>query len=221
MNPLKEQSIKLRKAGWSYNMIREELGVPKSTLNNWLGRILFVPNKEVIARIGRAKLKSALFKQRMKFRSFELAKQQARKDVGALSQRDLFLLGIGLYLGEGEKTYENVRIVNSDPKIIKISIKWFTDICNVGVGNFRPSVHTYPDNNIQETINFWSKELKIPIEQFGKTVIDNRRDKSKLKIRKLPYGTLHLYIRSNKMPHLGVNLHRKIMGWIENCAKQI
>ncbi len=221
MNPLREKAIKLRVAGYSYNMIKERLGVPKSTLSNWLSRIPFVPNREVIARVGRGKLKSALFKQRLKFESIERAKQIAKKDIGFLSKRDLFILGIGLYLGEGEKTYENVRIVNSDPKIIQLAIKWFYNACGVKKENFRPSIHLYPDNNIKISLRFWSNITKIQIPQFGKTIIDQRKNKSTLKRRKLPHGTLHLYVMSNGLPHLGVNLHRKIQAWIEECVAQI
>ena len=221
MNPLREKALKLRSAGYSYNMIKQRLGVSKSTLSNWLSRIPFVPNREVIARVGRAKLKSALFKQRLKFESIEKAKQIAKKDVGLLSKRDLFILGIGLYLGEGEKTYENVRIVNSDPKIIQLAIKWFYNVCGVEKENFRPSIHLYPDNDIRTSLKFWSGITKIPISQFGKTMIDQRKNKSALKRRKLPYGTLHLHVMSKWLPHLGVNLHRKIQAWIEECITQI
>ncbi len=211
----------MRRAGYSYNMIKQRLGISKSTLSNWLASILFVPNQEVIKRIGHAKLKSALFKQRLKFESIVKAQKDARRDINSLSRRDLFLLGIGLYLGEGEKTYENVRIVNSDPRIIRLAIRWFYDICKVERENFRPSVHLYPDNNIKEVLRFWSRETDIPMSQFGKTIIDWRKNKSSLKRRRLPYGTLHLHVLSNGMPHLGVNLHRKILAWIERCLGRI
>jgi len=221
MNQLKIEAVKLREAGYSYNMIKQRLGISKGTLSNWLTRIRFVPNQEVIERIGRAKLKSALFKQRRKFESIKEARKYAKRDIDLLSKRDLFLLGIGLYLGEGEKTYENVRIVNSDSRIIRLAIRWFYDICKVKRENFRPSVHLYPDNDIKEVLRFWSRETNIPASQFGKTIIDWRKNKSPLKRRKLPYGTLHLHVMSNGMPHLGVNLHRKIQAWIERCLAQI
>lgn len=65
MNVLKEKAIQLRMAGYSYN-ISQRLSLAKSTLSNWLSRVPFEPNDEVISRIGKAKLKSALYKQKMK-----------------------------------------------------------------------------------------------------------------------------------------------------------
>ena len=222
MNPLKQNAIKLRKAGYSYNMISKELNIAKSTLSNWLTNIPFVPNKEVLQRVGEAKLKSALYKQRIKFENITRMKDEAAKEVGKLSSRDLFMLGIGLYLGEGSKSHEEVRIVNTDPIIIKLGIKWLMEFGGVRKEHLRVAVHGYPDHDINKLVNFWSKELHIPVKYFIKTQIDTRLNKSTLKRRKLPYGTAHIYVRGGGTLLWGVrNLHRKIMGWIETTTKQV
>ncbi len=222
MNPLRDKALELRKAGYSYNMIKEEIGVAKSTLSNWLTYIPFSPNETVFKRVGEARLKSALLKQKTKFDNIIRMKEKAKKDVGILTQRDLFMLGIGLYLGEGSKSLEEVRIVNADPTILKLGIKWLKKFTNIQTTNLRVAIHGYPDHDIDELVNFWSKELNIPSNQFIKTYIDTRENKSLFKKRKLPYGTAHLYIRGGGTLQLGVkNLHRKIMGWIESSMKQI
>jgi len=221
MNLLKEKALVLRKKGYSYRIINQKLHVSKSTLSNWLSRVPFTPNDEVIKKVGSAKLKSALYKQHLKFESIRSASQEARKDIGLLSKRDLFLLGIGLYLGEGEKSFENVRIVNSDPKIIRLAARWFREICAAPKENFRPSIHLYPDSSEEKALQFWSHILEVPVSQFGKTIIDRRLNKSPLKRRKLPHGTLHLRIASKGNTNLGVYLHRKIQGWMERCLIQI
>lgn len=222
MNPLKQNAIKLRKAGYSYNMISKKISVAKSTLSDWLTDIPFIPNKEVIKRVGEAKLKSALYKQKIKFENIAEMKREAIRDVGKLSSRDLFMLGIGLYLGEGSKSHEEVRIVNADPTIIKLSINWLREFGGVRKEHLRASVHGYPDHNINELVNFWSKELHIPVKQFIKTQIDTRLNKSAIKRRKLPFGTIHVYVRGGGTLLGGVrSLHRKIMGWIETTIKQI
>lgn len=222
MNPLKTKAIKLRNNGYSYSIISKKLGISKSTLSNWLTRIPFKPNKEVIEKIGKARLKSALHKQKIKFKDIELRKKEAVKDIGILSKRDIFMLGIGLYLGEGTKSLEEIRIVNSDPIIIKLAIKWFKDYCKLERKHFKLAIHGYPDNDIGKTLKFWSKITKIPLNQFGKTIIDSRKNKSVLKKRKLPYGTAHLYIKGGGTLKPGVkSLHRKIMAWIETTVNQI
>ncbi len=222
MNIYKEQAVGLRNAGYSYGMIRQKLGISKSTLSDWLGDIHFVPNEELLKRVGDARMRSGLTKHRLKFENIEKMKRAAKAEIGKLSRRDILMLGIGLYLGEGSKSQEEVRIVNSNPLIIRLAIKWLKEFCKIKNPHLRIAIHGYPDHDIHQLVHFWSKVLCIPVEQFNKTIIDIRKNKSKYKKRKLPYGTAHLYIRGGGTLALGVKgLHRKIMGWIESSVKQI
>lgn len=218
---LKERAVEYRKKGFSYNIISEKLGLAKSTLSNWLSEIPYKPNREVKKRIKLAHLKVGQLKHDQRIIDIKKMKDLAKKELGRLTKRDLWLLGIGLYLGEGTKFNESIRIINSDPETIKIAIKWFRDICGLKNENFAPSVHLYPDNNIQETINYWSRITGISKKQFSKTQIDRRINKSDRKRRKLLYGTLHLHIKSCRKKEFGRTLHRRITGWIEAALNQI
>jgi|SRR3989344_1652944 len=222
MNVLKEKAIKLREAGYSYSMINGKLGIPKATLSNWLAFIRFQPNQEVIEKIGKAKLKSALYKQKLKFENIVAMKIQAAKDIGVLSKRDLFMLGIGLYMGEGSKSFEQVQITNSDPVIIRTAVTWLKTFLNLDIVNFMIQIHAYPDTDLVKSINFWSEEIGVPKKQFSKIIIDTRNNKSLFNKRKLPYGTVSLRIKKGETNIQGIkSLHRKIMGWIESSTKQI
>ncbi len=218
---LKEQAIYYRKKGYSYNMIRGKIGVNKSTLSNWLAKIPFSPNKELIKRIGLAKLKSASFKHRQKINEIEEMRILAKKELGQMTKRDLWFLGIGLYLGEGSKAYEQTRFSNSNPEMIKIAIKWFREICKLKDENFSPAIHCYPDNDIEDTLNYWSKVTGIHKKQFAPIYIDRRTNKLTVKKKTLPYGTMHLCIRSYGKKEFGRRLHRRIMGWIKSSLDQI
>ncbi len=217
----KEKVIDYRKRGYSYGMLKEKFGLSKSTLSNWLKDIKCEPCKEVIARIGAGRLKAAQIKHDQKINNIFKIKKLAKKELGKLTKRDLWLLGIGLYLGEGSKSFENIRIINSDPEIIKIAIGWFKKICKLANNNLTIAIHIYPDNNIKNTVNYWSKTTCIPIRQFGKTYIDKRTNKLIRNRKKLPYGTAILTIKSNGKKEFGVNLHRRIMGWIDSVLEQI
>ncbi|MBU4205043.1 hypothetical protein KKE19_00670 [Patescibacteria group bacterium] len=218
---LRKKAVSYRKKGYSYNMICDKLNLKKSTVANWTDKVPYTPNKKVIERIGRAKLKSALFKHKQRMTEIKEMTTLAETELGKVTTRDLWFLGIGLYLGEGTKTHEYVRLINSDPQIIKAAIKWFKEICHLKNENFNPAIHLYPDNNIKKTINYWSKTTGVPKKQFGKTQIDKRINKSGLKKQKLPYGTLHLYIKSCGKKEFGKRLHRRIIGWIKSSLNQI
>ena len=218
---LKDQAIIYRKRGYSYGMIKERLGTPKSTLSDWLKDTEYSPNKEVIRRIGIARAKSGQLKHEKRIASIKKAKGQAKKDINKLSKRDVFMLGIGLYWGEGAKrSGETVSLMNCDPKIINTTIKWLQNTCSLKSENFKLTVHAYPDNNINKCIRYWSLETGIPKTQFCKSQIDRRTDKKSKKKNMLPYGTLKIVVRSNGNEDFGVYLHRRIIGWIDAVANK-
>ncbi len=216
---IREEVFKLRKEGHSYNYIAQKTGISKSTLSGWLFSIPYTPNKITIERIGKARAASGQAKSKVKIESIRKAEQEAKNDIGEVSKRDLFMLGIGIYIGEGAKTNDIVRVINADPKIIRFAVKWFEEACGLLKENFRIRLHLYPDNNINKCIKFWSDVSGIPVSQFQKTYIDIRKDKKMFKIGKLPYGTAHLSIRSNGEKKFGVFLARKINGWIDGVLK--
>lgn len=211
----KEKALKLRNQGDSYNLISDKLGISKSTLSGWFKDIPYIPNEKVLKRIKMGPHISGRMRHKIKVDSILKARSIAKIELGKLSKRDLWMAGLGLYLGEGSKIYEHIRVINSDPKIIGLAIKWFKEICGLEAKNITIAIHLYPDNNIKTCLDFWRKSTRLPREQFRKTQIDKRVDKSNKKKRKLPYGTAHLSIVSNGNPECGVFLHRKIMGWID------
>lgn len=185
------------------------INVPKSTLSNWLSELPYTPNKVVLKRVGKAQLKTAQTQRQKKLHSIAEAKSLARQELRSVSRRDLMLLGIGLYIGEGEKN-ENVGIINSDPRVIKLAIRWLKEVYGLGTANFTIAIHLYPDNNIEKSLKFWSKTTGIPINQFGKTQVDRRKNKLQGKRGKLQYGTAHLRVKSNGQKEFGVLLSRRI-----------
>lgn len=213
---LHKKAIEMRKVGHSYGYIKDNLGVSKSTLSEWLSNISYVPNKESIKKIKQARNSAIKTQQEKKEKSIINANTLAVKDIKKFTKRDLFMLGIGIYIGEGSKTTYNssIRVVNSDPKIIKTTIVWFKKICNLQNINFSIRIHLYPDNDQEKAISFWAKETGLSQDSFLKTWVDIRSDKKRKNFGKLPYGTAHLTIKSAGQNNAGAFLHRRILAWI-------
>lgn len=194
-------------------MIHQRLHIPKGTLSYWLSDIPYTPNTQALKRIQRGRVKSSAARSRVKKESLQKAKILARKDIGKLSKRDIFMLGIGLYIGEGAKTV-NVAVINSDVRVIQLAVCWFETICGLKKENFTIEIHMYPDNNVNECVEFWSKHTGVPKSQFGKSQIDSRTNKKMAKRGKLRYGTAHLKVRSRGKKEFGVFLQRRIHEWM-------
>lgn len=213
------EAIKLRKKGYSYSYILERISVSKSTLSYWLSGIPYIPNAETTLKIGEALAASGRAKNKIKIESINRATEEAKTDIGKLTKRDIFMLGLGIYIGEGTKTHNIVRVINSNPDIIKFVVGWFEEVCGLNRRNFRLRLHLYPDNVIKEAICFWSKSVGIPVGQFQKVQVDVRPNKTFAKRGKLPYGTAHLSIKSLGEKKFGVFLSRKINAWISEVLK--
>lgn len=218
--PVRELAIQLRKKGYSYPHISNVTCISKSTLSGWLAEVSYTPNKETIKAFGKARAIAGQRKAERKQQELQQIKKKALNRIGTVSRRDLFMFGLGIYLGEGSKTHNVTRVANSDPSIIKSVITWFT-MLGVARKQFAPRVHLYPDSDESECLHFWSRTTNIPISQFQKSQVDRRMGKKSKKKGKTPYGTLHLGVRSSGKKEYGVTFSRTIQAWNEAVFSKI
>ena len=129
----KEKARILRKEGYSINQIVEEAGLTKSSVSLWVRDIVLTKvQKSRLSERGRSV--ESVERRRLIRLSNEQAKRQviideAKKDFTSLSLKELKLIGIILYLGEGGKTERGTaRESNSDPLVIKMMMRFFREI---------------------------------------------------------------------------------------------
>ncbi|MDO8521776.1 MAG: hypothetical protein Q7S08_00625 [bacterium] len=216
---VREKVFKLRHAGYSYSYIAAQTGLSKGTLSDWLADVPYHPNEHTLVTIGKARATSGEKKTQIKQQSLLKARQDAENEINRLSKRDLFMFGIGLYLGEGSKTANVVRVVNSEVNVIRLAIAWFMSL-GVLKNQFGITLHLYPDSSVRKCLQFWSEATTIPLDQFAKPQIDRRRNKKLNKAGKLPYGTAHLSVKSGGRKEFGVFFSRKILGWIDSAMRK-
>ena len=95
----KSKAIELRRKGMSYSQIKAELGISKSTLSGWLQDMPL--SEDRVRELGPMNLKriERCRNTKLKHRQERLKNiyNKARLDIGELSKRELFLLGLFLY----------------------------------------------------------------------------------------------------------------------------
>ena len=219
-NMKKEERIKaivLRKEGVSIKEIAKKLKVAKSSISLWV-RDVILTKQQLKALKDKMNSFEVVEKRRVSRLYNEDAKRkaimvQAGKEIKNISQRDLQIIGLCLYLGEGSKAQRGAaKLANSDPAVIKIMMRYFREICHVPEKKFRAHIHTYSHLNVEEAESFWSKVSGIPRNQFYKTY-SKPSIASKGKKDSTPYGTVDLTVCSTE-------LYLQIMGQIEKI-KQI
>lgn len=217
---VREKALALRRRGFSYAHISSETGLSKSTLSGWLTEVPYTPNKETIMAFGKARAAASARRAELRQKSIQEIRKTAVKDIGRISRRDLFVFGLGLYLGEGCKTNSQIRVMNSDSRIIQATIAWFR-MLGVEKKQIKLRLHLYPDSNVTHSLQFWSRTTSIPLSQFQKHQIDSRIDKKAKKRHKLPFGTVQLTVQSGGKKEYGVIFFRKIQLWSEAILSEI
>lgn len=176
----KQKAITLRKKGYSYSQIKEKLGISKSTLSGWLYNMP-LSEKRIKELRDFSPQRIERYRNTMKLKKevrLNDAYQKVSKDIGQFSKREIFLLGLFLYWGEGTKTANSsTQLTNTNPAMIKFFIKWL-ELLGVDKKDLKVKLHLYSDMNVRESIAFWSKSLKIQTSQFKKPYIKKTKLKS-------------------------------------------
>ena len=221
-NQTKEAAKKMRKSGISISDIALDLGVAKSTVSFWCKDIVLtefairkIKTKGKINSV-RGLLRYAESKRRERIERNVLQKQEGVKILGLVSNRDILMIGLGLYWGEGYK-YENGELgfTNSSPFLIRFYFKWLK-LWNIEKDSliFRLTINEFFRRNESTIKFFWVNFLGIKKEQFSKTTyIKTNLKKASLKNKERYKGILRVKVRR------GTALRNKILGAIEHISK--
>jgi hypothetical protein len=213
----KDIAFKLRKSGKSFNQIKLELGIPKSTLSDWFidqkwsNKIaLNLRNKANIGHIIRIKALNKVRGNNLS-RLYEEAKKEAVQDYKKLKYHPLFIAGLMIYWGEGNKASRNrCGIANTEPAMIKVFMNFLFNVCGIAKEKTKAWILLYPDLNEKICKDYWIQNTGLKHSDFTKSIII----KGKHKTKKLNYGVCNFGANS-------VYLKCKILVWINLLAKDL
>lgn len=219
----KKEAIRLRKRGLSYSEILTKIPVTKASLSLWLKNVKLRDNqkKRLIERGNKGRLMGAKARRIKRIKETERIKSKAIKEIRSLSKRELLVIGVSLYWGEGAKQKEHnisqkVKFSNSDYRMVKVFLIWLKEICSIPESDlsFRISLHRTASNRKEEIKKYWSNMTEFSINNFQK--IDwkfNKISKKRKNVGDKYHGVLNIYVKNS------TNLNRKIDGWIEGISK--
>jgi hypothetical protein len=213
----KEEAFRLRREGNSYAAIRAKLKIPLATLSDWFRDVDWSNN--VRARLTEtAKKESAVrIKELGRVRGehlkrvYEEAREEARQELEVLKYNPLFISGMMLYWGEGDKVSPHlVRLSNSDPELIQFYVGFLQKACRIPENKIKASLLIYPD--IEEVANrrFWAFATGLPLGNFTKSVLIQGRHETK----RLRYGVCNIVISS-------AYFKVKMLTWLTALPKEL
>ncbi len=195
----KKSALQLRSLGKSYNEIKKLLGVPKSTLSDWLSK-----NQSSI-KIKHRLSENSQKKNTIRIRSlnkirkknldklYQEAREEAKKEFEYFKFHPLFISGTTIYWGEGDRSSRHlIRVGNIDPFMIRLFVKFLREVCGVSKIKIRAHILIYPDLDAEKCKNFWIERSGLSAENFNKTVAIEGRHKT----RRIPHGVCYVGISS-------------------------
>lgn len=220
----KLQALKLRRQGWSIKDIAKEVKISRGSASLWCQNIELTPaQKEKLkakqtAAGSAGRQKGAEMNRKKRIDAQSEARAWADDQVRQIDNTNLFFLGLGIYWGEGVKSRSGqATVVNSDPRILKIMIRWFEECMQVKRDEFRPYVYIASQHRSREQIimKYWVKTLRLPAEKFKSPIYLEQRPKQQYENHDSYYGVVALRVAKS------TNLKYRILSLLETVSQRL
>ncbi len=206
---LKNQAIRLRKKGLSYNEIDKEIGVTKSSLSLWLKDIKLSSEhkKRLYMKQIRILTEGPNSQRERRARQVEYIINEAKKEITLpLSFETLKMMGAMLYWAEGRKMKGGMELTNSDPLLILFFVNWLDKVFKISAKDLRMRLNIYSQQEEVKVKKFWSELTGIPLDNFRKSFV--KPANKFFKKNTLYYGTARIEVPKR------VDKKHRLHGWI-------
>ncbi len=218
----KLRALELRRNGQSIKEIARKLKVSASSVSNWCKNVVLTPEQiKELEKHSRdpyygKRLEYLLSQKRKKEEKIKFLLNQGKKEVGSLTKRELFLIGIALYWSKGFKKDTQAGFANSDPKMIKLFLAWLYTCFDYKPKDLLPrlTLNISHKSRTNKVIKYWSEVIGIPPQDFKKPFYQNVKWKKVYENPETYYGVLRIKVRKSK------DFLRRIHGWIDGLREQ-
>ena len=172
----RERAEVLRRKGKSLKEVAAAVHISQSTASRWCADIPLTAAQqkaldEKRLHAGLKALKPWIKRNRdQKALDIRTQEKKGRADVGRISKRDLFMLGLGLYWGEGYKRgSQEFGFTNSDPAVIRIVMAWLRQSYSIGPDRLRArlTLNARYQSELKRLTREWADETSIPLGNFS------------------------------------------------------
>ncbi|MEK7108760.1 MAG: hypothetical protein AAB844_01445 [Patescibacteria group bacterium] len=141
----------------------------------------------------------------------EAARQQARIEFKRFRSDPLFVAGVMLYWGEGDKIPNNpVRVSNTDSRLLRVYVRFLLKYGCLPDRKIRAHLIRYSDLDEQKCVAYWSRVVGIRQKFFYKTQLINGKPKN----RRSHHGICVVGVSSRQ-------LKEKLLIWIQAFAETL
>ena len=213
----KEKAFELRRAGKSYKAIKADLGMSLATLSDWfknenwskeiktkLASIASAKNAEKLALMQRAR-------QTNISNLYGRAHLEAAREYAIHSRTPLFIAGLMIYWGEGDKRSKyRCSVANTEPRLINIFTRFLTEICGIDKEKVKVWILLYPDLDEDKCKDFWMRASGLKESNFS----NSATIQGKSAVRRLTHGVCNVGLHNRYFKE-------KMLTWLELAAKEL
>ncbi|MEV7088383.1 hypothetical protein AB0O07_21255 [Streptomyces sp. NPDC093085] len=209
---LRAKARELRLKGLTYDQIQIELGCSKSSISLWVRDLPKPDRRDAQEQARLAARKRWEHELVVRDEERQKTKAAAATEIGPLSDRDLFLVGVALYWAEGakDKAYdrrENTTFINSDPSVIAIYLAWLA-LLGVEKDRVRYRLMIHESADAEAAQRYWADLAGVDASVFQKTTLKKHNPRTARKNTGENYRGC-LIVRVSQ----GAELYRRIEGW--------
>ena len=144
---------------------------------------------------------------------------QGKKDIGKLTSREQFLVGVALYWAEGFKHQDEstLGLATLDPKMAKFYVDWLVGSLGIVKENllFTVTANEAYKEKIGEMERYWADFLRVDISQFRKAFFQKTKQLKIYANSDKYHGVIRIRVRK------GLDILRRMRGWMAGLAETI
>ena len=172
----KQRVIELRKKGYSYRDIMQEVDAAKSSISLWLQNLPLTRDEKKHLKLrkdhnisrGKIRAGAALHQRRLERDKVLLA--ETRVEFEKNIRDPFYFVGIALYWAEGTKRSGSFAFTNSDSDMVNVMLTWIEKFWNIPRTAINMRLYSHKPYAHEGCEEKWAKELSVPLSNFLKTI---------------------------------------------------
>jgi len=217
----KLQARELRRQGQSVKGIARDLQVSHGSVSLWCRDIVLTDEQlQILEKNSNdpnygKRLQNSLKQQGIRIQKTEKLMKEGIEEVGELSKKELLLVGTALYWAEGFKKDSQVGLGSSDPKMMRLYVRWLQDCFGYSISDlmFRVTINESHEYRIYEIVKYWADIFGIDKSDFQKSFYQKAKWQKVYEHPEEYFGVLRIRVRKSS------DFLRKIHGLIQGLKE--
>lgn len=142
---------------------------------------------------------------------YDKAKEEAGEEYKKYRNNPLFIAGLMIYWGEGDKRSKyRCGIANTEPLMIKVFLRFLKEVCKIEDQKVAAWLLLYPDLNDKVCRKFWKEKTGLSNDSFRNSITIQGRSS----LRRLGHGVCNVAFHNRYFKE-------KMLAWLQLASEDL